>query len=230
MAAVVLLLGFASSAGAQNAHRSSDPAVTSAAATNADERRTAITIWSASASDQPVATRLGYRYDRGLYILGVRKEWMLRADDSRAAQLTYTMDLLPLVVSTRMRAFTVQDVPCPDKPLCVERRTDSTRQYTAYALGASPIGLAGRLAVTRQLGIQLHASGGAMYFSQAVPDPAACRLNFSADAGVALEARLGPDLALTAGMRFNHISNGGRSWANPGMNSRMTEVGLTLAR
>jgi hypothetical protein len=55
-------------------------------------------------------------------------------------------------------------------------------------------------------------------------------LNFTADAGVAADVRVAQRLALIAGWRLNHISNGGRGKVNPGMNSRMIELGLSLAR
>ena len=46
------------------------------------------------------------------------------------------------------------------------------------------------------------------------------------EASTTFELRVTPSLALTGGMVFNHISNGGTAAINPGMNSRMLEFGF----
>ena len=52
------------------------------------------------------------------------------------------------------------------------------------------------------------------------------KFNFLAEASTSVELRVSDDVALTAGLVFNHISNGGTAAINPGMNSRMLEFGV----
>ncbi|MDQ3673965.1 MAG: acyloxyacyl hydrolase, partial [Gemmatimonadota bacterium] len=63
-----------------------------------------------------------------------------------------------------------------------------------------------------------------------IPDPAEKRLNFAFDAGAATELRIARRLSITTAYKINHISNAGRGAVNPGMNSRMLELGVVVAR
>jgi hypothetical protein len=190
------------------------------------------TVWSASAHGQPLATRLGYRYDRGLVIVGLQKRWPLTENQDRSLELAYTIDITPVVLSTEMPEYVIRTVPCggSSPPGCRTTVSVLSGQHTAHGAGAAPVGFLGRWRVSRALGLQLRASGGVVYFSQAIPDPLGCTLNFTADAGIAADVRVANKLSLVAGWRLNHISNGGRGQVNPGMNSRMIELGLSLAR
>lgn len=196
------------------------------------DRQSVWTVWSANAHGQPLATRHGYRYDRGLMMVGLQRRWFLSANRSGSLELDYTIDLLPVVLSTDMPEYVIRDVPCGagTQRGCLTQVSILTGEHTAHGAGASPVGFLGRWRVSPDVGLQLRASGGMIYFSQAIPDPLGCQLNFTADAGVAVDIRVTSKLALVAGWRLNHISNGGRGKVNPGMNSRMIELGLSLAR
>jgi hypothetical protein len=196
------------------------------------ERQSVWSVWSASAHGQPLATRLGYRYDRGLLIVGLQKRWALMANRDGSLELDYTIDLTPVVASTEMPEYIIRTVPCSagSQRGCSMQVSELTGVHTAHGAGAAPVGFVGRWRVSHTFGLQLRASGGMVYFSQAVPDPLGCRLNFTADAGIAADVRVANKLALVVGSRLNHISNGGRGQVNPGMNSRMIELGLSLAR
>jgi hypothetical protein len=198
------------------------------------DRQNVWTVWSASAHGQPLATRLGYRYDRGLVIVGLQKRWPLTKNRDGSLELAYTIDITPVVLSTEMPEYVIRTVPVPcDGGTALACRTTVSvlsGQHTAHGAGAAPVGFVGRWKVSRAFGLQLRASGGMVYFSQAIPDPLGCTLNFTADAGLAADLRVADKLALVAGWRLNHISNGGRGQVNPGMNSRMIELGLSLAR
>jgi Lipid A 3-O-deacylase (PagL) len=196
------------------------------------ERQSVWTVWTASAHRQPLATRLGYRYDRGLVLVGVQKRWPLAESLTGALELAYTIDLLPVVLSTEMPEYTTRDVSCGAGAQrgCVTQVSVLSGQHTAYGAGAAPIGFVARWRMSPAVGLQLRASGGMLYFSQVIPDPLGCQLNFTADAGLAADIQVAKRLALVAGWRLNHISNGGRGKVNPGMNSRMIELGLSLAR
>jgi hypothetical protein len=141
------------------------------------------------------------------------------------------MDLLPVVLSTAMPDYVVRDLPCArsTRP-CTSRHLLPAADRTVYAFGAAPIGFVARAGITPRLDLQLRTTGGALFFSQPIPDPASCKFNFLADIGAAANFRLTSRLALAAGIRLDHISNGNRSRINPGMNSRMLELGLTVLR
>lgn len=196
------------------------------------DRQSVWTVWSANAHGQPLATRLGYRYDRGLVMVGLQKRWLLSRNRSGSLELSYTVDLLPVVLSTEMPEYVVRDVPCGagTQRGCLTQVSILSGEHTAHGTGASPVGFVGRWRVSSDVGLQIRASGGMIYFSRAIPDPLGCELNFTADAGVAVDVHVTRKLALVAGWRLNHISNGGRGKVNPGMNSRMLELGLSLAR
>ena len=54
------------------------------------------------------------------------------------------------------------------------------------------------------------------------------RMQFSSQIGAGLEYALGPDLALTLGGRFRHISNAGLSKRNPGISTIYGLIGVTF--
>jgi hypothetical protein len=72
----------------------------------------------------------------------------------------------------------------------------------------------------------LRAAAGGIRLSKPVPVLEGRKFNFLAEASTSLELRVNSAISLTAGMVFNHISNGGTAAINPGMNSRMIEFGI----
>lgn len=187
-------------------------------------------VWTAIARDQPLETREGKTHDRDLYFVGVRVRWELIR--SRRAELAYTANLLPAVLSTGMPSYA--DVPssCPPTGPCVvplSIQQKMTRQKV-YGAGVTPTGLELRLNVTRFLALLGRGDAGLVYFSRPVPDPEGRRLNFLGEAAVLAELRIAQRVWLTGGYRLNHISNGGSAPVNTGMDSRMLELGLTFVR
>jgi hypothetical protein len=189
-------------------------------------RPNTVTIWTATAHNQPLSTRLGERSDRGLLLVGMQKRWPLTHSENGRIELAYTADLLPVVVSSAMPDYVTVVKVCGR--WCTYEETMPTKPQTVYGFGAAPVGFVARYRASSLVGVQLRASGGIVYFSRPVPDPVACKLNFTADVVLVADIRLARWLALESGLRFNHISNGGRSRVNPGMNSRMVELGLAL--
>lgn len=198
----------------------------------ASEGRT-LAVWSAVARNEPLKTRLGHTHDRDLYIAGLRTEWpLVRLEDGRRrVSLDYTIDLLPAVVTTRIPSYSNVPTSCPPSsgPCLPPTLPDAnTTWHTVYGAGVAPLGLALRVGVGGPVDLVLRGSGGIVYFTRRVPDPAEERLNFTADVGAGVEVRVAGRLALSASYRLDHISNGGRGPVNPSMNSRMLEVGTTL--
>lgn len=106
--------------------------------------------WVAGATGQPLETRLGHVYDRDLAITAVRAIHPLVT--SRRFRLRSTVDLLPLVIATANRSYTVEMVPqCRGTTLCaaVVGNTLIPSQHTAYATGVAPLGFEGSVRGSR---------------------------------------------------------------------------------
>lgn len=205
---------------------------TSADTTSHAARSVVVTLWTAGAHDQPIATRYGYRYDRGLYLAGVQLRRVIAATSDESLTLAYAVDLVPVIMSTGMSDYTTVRASCgAGYPAgCTFDSTVALPPHTTYGFGVVPVGLLARWQVGRVVGVQARASGGVAYFTSPVPDPLASRFNFLADVGLLTDVRLTHRVALVAGTRLHHISNGKLARVNPGMNSHMLEVGLSLTR
>lgn len=188
-------------------------------------------VWTAVARDQLLKTRVGHLNDRDLYLVGLRARRMLGVRSR--VELAYTAELLPAVVSTGMPAYGQVDFPeCAPSERCLltaDLNQQMTRQ-TVYGAGIVPLGLELRFGAARRLALLLRGSAGLVAFTRPVPDPGEERLNFTLDAGAGAEVRLTQRVGFAAGYRMNHLSNGGRGPVNPGMDSRMLEIGLIFAR
>lgn len=195
-------------------------------------RAMVMTFWTAGAQNQPVATRYGYRYDRGLYLAGVQLRRVIAASDGESLTLAYAVDLLPVIMSSGMSDYKIVKAPCgTGHPSgCTFDSTVALPPHTTYGFGVVPLGFLLRWQAGSMVGLQLRASGGAAYFTSPVPDPLASRFNFLADVGVLTDIRLTHRVALVAGTRLHHISNGKLAQVNPGMNSHMVELGLSFTR
>jgi hypothetical protein len=190
-----------------------------------------LAVWTAFAGNEPLNTRIGDTNDRDLFLAGLRARWLLA--ESGPVAFAYTADLLPAVVSTGMPSYTFVNVPgplCPPNQVCaLPIITDMTRK-TVYGFGAAPVGGEVRYRAARPLAFVLRGSAGGVYFSRPIPDPEERRFNFIFDIGASAEWMFSRRVGVTAGYRLNHISNAGRGPVNPGMNSRMLELGLSFAK
>lgn len=107
-----------------------------------------------------------------------------------------------------------------------EWRVGQAPRATARAFGVRPLAL--RLVFGPEVvAIQADAAGGALLFD--IPAPAAntTRFNFTAEVGIGLRIQV-PYAHVSTGYRLHHLSNGGRGRVNPGVDSHMFYVGLTL--
>lgn len=189
-------------------------------------------VWTAVARDQLLKTRVGHLNDRDLYLVGLRARRQL-ASRSRV-ELAYTAELLPAVVSTGMPHYEPVPFPeCPPSEPCLLTtnldRQQMTRQ-TVYGAGIVPLGIELRFSALPRMALLLRGTAGLVAFTRPVPDPGEERLNYTLDVGAGAEVRLTQRVGLAAGYRMNHLSNGGRGPVNPGMDSRMVEIGLIFAR
>ena len=216
-AAAALVIGAALRGSMLTAQAAQEPAAPDRGAAG----RRAVALWTALARDEPLTTRLGRTHDRDLYMVGVRLARAL--GPGGAVHLEYTLDVIPAIVTTGNPVYAVRRSRSP-RPLAL------TRTETVYGAGVVPLGLQLRAALGSRAALLVRTSGGAAVFAQQIPDPAGTRLNFTADIGAALELRLTQTLGASAAFRLHHLSNGGTGRVNPGMDSRMLELGIVRLR
>jgi len=172
------------------------------------------------------APALHVPHDRDLYIVGIGLRKILRSHGADGAELAYDLQFLPLVLSRGTADENLMIRTCGGNTLCVG--TSSTTPWTTQAVGFGvlPLGFTALAPIVPRLRFQLRGAAGAIRLSKPVPLLQGRKFNFLAEASTVFELRVSNSLALTAGMVFNHISNGGTAYVNPGMNSRMIEFGL----
>ena len=192
----------------------------------------ALTLWYTSGRNLPLYTRVGLTHERDLHVVGLRRSRQIGEGDN--FRVDYTADLLPIVVSTAMPFYDGFPAPCgntaqPGSSGLVCRRGQLLTLRPVYGIGVVPLGVQFRLAPDRRVSVSTRASVGMVAFTRTIPDPNARRVNFTLDAGATLDARLSSGRHLSVGLRFNHISNAGTARVNPGMNSRMLELGISRA-
>lgn len=168
--------------------------------------------------------------DRELYIVAVGRRWPLATIAEGRVRLSYAADLLPLVVSLRTGDASFHLERCPGGGAC--GYADSAYPWTTTSIGAGalPIGAVVTIAPMRWMSVDFRVAGGGVQLSQPVPFIQGRKFNFIAEGAAAASIRLGPRTAFTAGVTFNHISNGGTAQVNTGMDSRMLDVGLIVGR
>jgi hypothetical protein len=104
------------------------------------------------------------------------------------------------------------------------------RYSNTYGFGLTPVGFQLRLFHTSPVQILTYANGGALWFTERIPDPEATRFNFTAELGAAIQVNLPERLGLVVGYSWHHTSNAGTGRVNPGLNSRAISVGIVARR
>lgn len=203
------------------------PAPASAAA---GAPRRILAIWTAGASDQALSTRLGWRHDRGLFMLGIERGWLLRSSAGGSRSLYYLAGLLPYATSSGMPTYSTTRVRQCSGRVCETRDVTQMQSKIVHALGVMPVGLAASFRLTDRVGTRVRGGAGVLVFGEPIPDPLARRANLSFDLGATLDVRLMHRVTVTGGMRVNHISNAYTGRVNPGMNSVMPEIGVVVGR
>jgi len=164
-------------------------------------------------------------HDRELYIVGVGMRKLLRTNPS-GFELAYDLQFLPLIVSRGTADENLRVSLCRDNRYCASTDVPSPWTTRASGFGILPLGFTALAPVAPRLRFQLRGAAGAVRLSKPVPVLEGHKFNFLAEASTTLELRVSSSIALTGGMVFNHISNGGTAAINPGMNSRMIEFGI----
>ncbi len=146
--------------------------------------------------------------------------------DGRNYQLEYRYERLlyqrgPLAVRWVFEALPLVVVGDP--------RTGHGRRVYSYAAGGSPIGAQVNLVHYRRVEPFLTSGGGFLYFNHHMFG--ATKFNFTAQLGAGVQLfTSNRRTALDLGIKYHHISNANLVNHNPGMDSYMVFVGVSLFR
>jgi hypothetical protein len=165
-------------------------------------------------------------HDRELYIVGVGMRKVLRSQGPDGFEVAYDLQFLPLIISHGTADENLRIGLCKGNAYCADITSASPWTTRAAGIGVLPLGFTALAPIIPRLRFQLRAAAGAIRLSRPVPVLEGRKFNFLAEASTSFEIRVSPTFSLTAGMVFNHISNGGTADINPGMNSRMLEFGI----
>jgi len=143
--------------------------------------------------------------------------------------LAYTVDVFPLLflsIPPNTASFPPEagDLGGPSESPLRKRGLD------AYGFGASPAGLRVTAHVAPRVQPFLSGSTGLLYFTESIPNKWGQNLNFIFDMGAGVQIVLSPDLLLTVGYHYHHLSNGFRGRINPGIDAHLLHLGVALSR
>lgn len=108
--------------------------------------------------------------------------------------------------------------------------TVETRREAVYGAGLSPIGLKFNFRRERRVKPFASATGGFLYFAKQVPLNGSSQFNFTFDFGGGVQIFTRSRRAVTAGYKFQHISNGGTASFNPGLDANVIYAGFSIFR
>jgi hypothetical protein len=163
---------------------------------------------------------------RELYIVGVGLRHVLHSDGADGFEVDYDPQFIPFIASHGTADEHLRVTLCQGNRYCAVQTSKSPWTTRATGIGILPIGFTALAPIVPHLRFQLRGAAGAVRMSKPVPLLEGHKFNFLAEASSTLELRVSSSLAITGGMVFNHISNGGTASVNPGMNSRMLEFGI----
>jgi hypothetical protein len=190
--------------------------------------QTTVGVWFSAALDSRTQTRVAHDDPWDFYQAGVRLDTPLLSGP--VVSLDFSPDFIPLALTTRNPAYTTVSSPTTPSCFCAVTEAVSVTQrvtrHTTFAFGAAPLGAALHINRHRFVEITVDARGGGLWFTSAVPDPNAARLNFTAAGGVGLTLAQ----RVMLGYAYEHASNGGLGQINPGINTHLLYAGILLVR
>ena len=143
--------------------------------------------------------------------------------------LTYTVDVFP-VFFLSIPPKTLSVPPEREMPSNQSEASFYQQGLDTYGVGVNPAGLRVTFCAAKRLQPFIAGSTGLAYFAQSVPNDRGRHLNFMFDVGAGVQVVLTPDLILTAGYRYHHLSNGFRGQINPGIDANLLHFGVALSR
>lgn len=167
---------------------------------------------------------------RDLTILAVGRSRTVAGNASGAWRLDYVPELLPLIISSRTADDRLRVWHCGPRQYCGASDDDEVWGTNAVGAGVLPLALGFTWQPAQLFLFRWRASAGAVLLTRPVPLAQGTNFNFLAETGISAGLRLSRQVVMTAGVVVNHISNGGLSDVNLGMDSRMLEIGALLRR
>ncbi|NOT60552.1 MAG: hypothetical protein HOP19_10050 [Acidobacteria bacterium] len=164
-------------------------------------------IWFGGSFNSP--TLIGTARERKLLLLGLRYGRVLGGSENVA--VVYVADVLPIAT-----VFQPDFAP--------------RGNAAVYGASVSPIGFRFVFNRRRRFKPFAETTGGFLYSKRPVPLdlPEATRFNFTFDFGGGVQFFTSSRKAITLGYKFHHLSNAYRSRINPGLDSNVFYVGLSL--
>jgi opacity protein-like surface antigen len=106
---------------------------------------------------------------------------------------------------------------------------DSNGQRSSLSgLGLSPLGFQLNFLSSQNVQPFINTSAGVIFLENPFPDFRGSKLNFTLSAGGGVEIRLSGSVSLSAGIKYHHLSNGGRGQVNPGVDSTIYYTAITF--
>jgi Lipid A 3-O-deacylase (PagL) len=149
-----------------------------------------------------------------LIFTGVRYRRVLAETEMLSYQ--YSLQLFPMIWSRQV------EEELPFSPL------HSLQKKTVYGFGVSPVGFQLNFKPQSSLHPFLSFHAGAARFQHNIPFAKSSRWNYLLEAGVGIEKRTNENQSVEIGFTLHHLSNGGISGSNPGINSCILYVGFNF--
>lgn len=102
------------------------------------------------------------------------------------------------------------------------------RRLSLSGMGISPLGFQVNFLAQHKVQPFINASAGLMFLNKPFPDYRGKKLNFTLGAGTGVEYMLSRSVSLSVGMKYHHLSNGDRSYINPGIDSSIFYGAITF--
>ena len=151
---------------------------------------------------------LGKTPDSRMSMFGLQLNKKIYRFGNDELSYTFDMDFMPLV-------------NYPSYEANGQRLTDT-------GLGIAPLGFQYNFDVKRPVHAFLNTAGGFMFLHHPFPDIRGKTTNFTFELGGGVNFRLSPNYALVIGYKFHHFSNAERGEINPGMDSNLFYLALSL--
>jgi opacity protein-like surface antigen len=146
----------------------------------------------------------GYDGSREIYPLGLEYDRHIFGG-LLGARVDYVAEVLPVLLLNEPANYAVSGAPL------------TTRRQVEYGAGLSPVGARLLWRRNQRWKPYIVGKGGVAYFTQRVLSTEGTHLNFTAEFGGGVEARIAPRLDLRAGYGIFHVSNGDIGRHNPGL-------------
>ena len=158
----------------------------------------------------------GISEDRKLFLLNL--QYARKLFNTTPLTLKYTAEVVPVALEMQPRQLYV-----------INNRLVTNPAGTIYGAGANPVGFQGNFGRKR---VQPFANGsvGFLYFKQQVPLVGSSQFNYTVTIGAGAQFFQRSGRSFTVGWKYHHLSNNYQAALNPGIDSSMFYVGMSVPR